>query len=126
MVETITPFVYGGRVRWATALALHAIGATTTAALFGAALGIAGRLLEAPWGRAGALALAAVAALYALGEVSRLTVAVPQLRRQVPDWWREYFSWPVAATLYGAGLGIGFFTYVSHGTLVAVSLAAFA
>ena len=126
MVETITPVVYGGRVRWATALALHAVGAAMTAALFGAALGIAGRLLEAPWGRAGALALAAVAALYALGEVSRLTVAVPQLRRQVPDWWREYFSWPVAATLYGAGLGIGFFTYVSHGTLVAVSLAAFA
>jgi hypothetical protein len=32
----------------------------------------------------------------------------------------------VAATLYGAGLGIGFLTYLAHGTLVVVSAAAFA
>jgi hypothetical protein len=126
MVETITPVVYGGRVRWAVALALHVLGATTTAALFGAALGLVGGLLEAPWGRAGALALAVVALVYALGEVPRVTATVPQLRRQVPDWWREFFSWPLAATLYGAGLGVGFFTYVSHGTLVAVAVAALA
>ena len=126
MVETITPVVYGGRARWAAALALHVLGATTTAALFGAALGLVGGLLEAPWGRAGALALAVVALIYALGELPRVTATVPQLRRQVPDWWREFFSWPLAATLYGAGLGVGFFTYVSHGTLVAVAVAALA
>ena len=123
MVETITPVVYGGRARWAAALALHVLGATATAALFGAALGLVGGLLEAPWGRAGAAFLAVVALVYALGELPRVTATVPQLRRQVPDWWREFFSWPLAATLYGAGLGVGFFTYVSHGTLVAVASA---
>src|SRR5919108_375060 len=41
MVETITPVVYGGRARWVVALALHVLGATVTAALFGAALGLA-------------------------------------------------------------------------------------
>jgi len=126
MVETITPVVYGGRTRWAVALALHVAGATVIAALFGAALGVAGALLEAPWGRAGALVIAITAILYSVGELPRVTASVPQLRRQVPDWWREYFSWPIAATLYGAGLGIGFFTYVSHGTLVVVALAALA
>ena len=126
MVETITPVVYGGRARWAVALALHVIGATATAGLFGATLGLIGGLVEAPWGRAGALALAVVALVYALGELPRVTATVPQLRRQVPDWWRELFSWPLAATLYGAGLGVGFFTYVSHGTLVAVAVAALA
>ncbi len=126
MVETITPVVYGGRARWVVALALHVLGATATAALFGAALGLVGGLLEAPWGRAGASFLAVVALVYALGELPRVTATVPQLRRQVPDWWREFFSWPLAATLYGAGLGIGFFTYVSHGTLVAVAAAALA
>ena len=55
-----------------------------------------------------------------------MTATVPQLRRQVPDWWREFFPWPVAAFLYGAGLGVGFFTYLSHGTLVVVALAALA
>ncbi len=126
MVETITPVVYGSRSRWATAFVLHVIGATATAALFGAALGAVGGLLDAPWGRAGAVVLAAAAALYALGELPRVTATVPQLRRQVPDWWREFFSWPVAAFLYGAGLGVGFFTYLSHGTLVVVSVAAIA
>jgi hypothetical protein len=126
MVETITPVVYGGRARWAAALALHVAGATVTAVLFGAALGAVGAVLEAPWGRAGVIALASAAAIYAAAELPRLRAPVPQLRRQVPDWWREFFSWPVAAALYGAGLGIGFFTYVSHGTLAVVALAAFA
>jgi hypothetical protein len=126
MVETITPVVYGRRARWAAALALHVAGATATAALFGAALGAVGAVLDAPWGRAGAIALAAAAAIYAAAELPRLRAPVPQLRRQVPDWWREFFSWPVAAALYGAGLGVGFFTYVSHGTLVVVALAALA
>lgn len=126
MVETITPVVYGGRTRWAIALVLHVAGATATAALFGAALGAVGALLEAPWGGAGLLAVAVTATVYALGELPRVTAPVPQLRRQVPDWWREFFSWPIAAILYGAGLGIGFFTYVSHGTLVVVAVAAFA
>jgi hypothetical protein len=126
MVETISPVVYGGRTRWGAALALHAVGAAVTAAGFGAALGLVGAALGAPWGRAGALALAATALAYAIGELPRVTVAVPQLRRQVPDWWRTFFAWPIAATLYGAGLGIGFFTYLAHGTLVVVSFAALA
>ncbi|HEX7246827.1 MAG TPA: MauE/DoxX family redox-associated membrane protein [Actinomycetota bacterium] len=126
MVETISPVVYGGRVRWAVALALHVVGATTTAAVFGAASGGLGGLLGAPWGRAGMAALTIVAAVYAIGEMPRVTATVPQLRRQVPDWWRGFFSWPVAALLYGAGLGVGFFTYLSHGTLVVVCAAALA
>jgi len=126
MVETITPVVYGSRARWGIAFLLHVAGATATTALFGAALGAVGGLLGAPWGRAGALVLATAAGIYALGELPRVTATVPQLRRQVPDWWREFFSWPVAAFLYGAGLGVGFFTYLSHGTLVVVALGALA
>ena len=55
MVETITPVVYGGRGRWVGALAVHVLGATLTAALFGAALGATGAALGAPYGRAGLL-----------------------------------------------------------------------
>jgi hypothetical protein len=51
---------------------------------------------------------------------------VPQLRRQVPDWWRTFFPPHVAAFLYGVGLGPGFLTYLGHGTLVVVSVAAVA
>ena len=126
MVETITPVVHGGRARWARAVSLHVLGATLTAALFGAVLGAVGSLLGAPWGRAGAIALAIVALVYAIGELPRASVAVPQLRRQVPDWWRTYFGPSAAAFLYGAGLGVGFLTFLAHGTLVVVAAAALA
>jgi hypothetical protein len=126
MVESITPVVYGGRGRWVRALALHVLGATLIAVVFGAAVGGVGALLGAPFGRAGLVAVAAVAALYALGTLPRLSVPVPQLRRQVPDWWRTFFSPSVTAFLYGAGLGIGFLTFLATGTLVVVTAAAFA
>ena len=124
MVETITPVVHGGRARWLGTLALHGLGAATTAALFGATLGWIGGTLGAPWRRSGLLAVAAVAAVYAFGELSPLRVPVPQLRRQVPDWWRTFFGRRTAAALYGLGLGVGFLTYLAHGTLVAVAFTA--
>ena len=126
MVETITPVVYGGRARWMGALVLHALGAMIAAGMFGATLGAIGRMLGAPWGRAGLLGVTLVAGLYALGELTPLRVPFPQLRRQVPDWWRTFFGRPIAATLYGAGLGVGFLTYLANGTLAAVSVAAIA
>src|SRR5918996_1376955 len=122
MVETISPVVYGTRTRWAGALALHAVGATATAAGFGALVAAAAGMLGAPWGRAGGAIVAAVAVLYLVRQLTGIRVPVPQLRRQVPDWWRTYFGRPLAAFLYGAGLGVGFFTFLGHGTLVAVTI----
>ena len=130
MVETINPVVYGGaagsRSRYRTALALHVLGAAAAAASFGAALGGLGSLLGAPWGAAGVLAVAAAAGLYMLREAFRVPVPVLEARRQVPDWWRTFFSRNVTAFLYGAGVGIGFVTYLGHGTLLVVSIAAVA
>jgi Methylamine utilisation protein MauE len=125
MVETITPVVHGGRAgRWGGSVALHVTGAMASAAALGAILGGAGSLLGAPWGGGGALLIALVAALYLVREATVVPVPVPQLRRQVPQWWRTFFSLPIAAFLYGAGLGVGFLTYLAHGTLVVVAVAA--
>jgi hypothetical protein len=125
-VETITPVVHGGsRSRWGISLALHAIGAAAAAAIVGSLLAGAGALLGAPWGVPGAVLVAAAAALYVARELGT-PVPVPQLRRQVPDWWRTFFPPHVAAFLYGLGLGPGFLTYLGHGTVVVVSVAAFA
>jgi hypothetical protein len=124
MVETITPVVHGGRGRWAVALTLHVLGATLTAAAFGLALGLVGSILDAPWLRAGAVLVAVMALVYAANELPGVSMPVPQMRRQVPDWWRTYFAWPTTSFLYGAGLGIGFLTFLAHGTLVVVALAA--
>jgi hypothetical protein len=127
MVETINPVVYGGsRSRYRAALALHVLGATAAAAIFGAALGGVGLLLGAPWGAAGVLAVALSAGLYLLREAFGVPVPVLEARRQVPEWWRTFFSRNVTAFLYGAGVGIGFLTYLGHGTLLVVSLAALA
>jgi len=126
MVETITPVVHGGnRSRWVVSVLVHAAGATATAALFGSLLAAAGALLGAPWGVPGVALVAASAGLYVARELG-VAVPVPQLRRQVPDWWRTFFPPHVAAFLYGVGLGPGFLTYLGHGTLVVVSVAAVA
>ncbi|MFN2390027.1 MAG: hypothetical protein ABR575_10545 [Actinomycetota bacterium] len=121
MVETITPAVHGGRrgFFWRD-VALHTLGATLSAALFGAALGGLGALLGAPWGDAGLVVLAAVAALYFLREAFGAPIPLFDRKRQVPDWWRTFYSPPVAALLYGLGLGVGFFTFLRFGTYVGV------
>lgn len=124
MVETITPVVYGRRRTFLLAVGFHAAAATITAGLMGAGLGLVGMVLGAPWGRAGALSVAAVALLYAAREAGGLPIPLPDARRQVPEWWRTFFSPPVAATLYGAGLGVAFLTFLSFGTFVAVAAAA--
>ena len=124
MAETITPVVHGGSRRaWAVSLAVHVLGAAIAAAAFGALLGTFGALLGAPWGTAGMLAVAAAASVYLIAELG-VHVPVPQLRRQVPDWWRMFFPPRLAAFLYGIGLGPGFLTYLTHGTLVVVAVAA--
>jgi hypothetical protein len=125
MAETIVPVVHGGRRSsyWAT-VALHTLAATAAAATLGLVLGLAGMILGAPWGALGAAALALTAALYALREAFGLPVPIPDRRRQVPDWWRTFFSPPAAAFLYGLGLGVGFLTFLSYGTFVAVAVAA--
>jgi hypothetical protein len=96
------------------------------AGAFGAALGATGSALGAPWGAAGLVAIATVGALYLAREAFGLPIPVPQLRRQVPDWWRTFFPFAPSAFLYGMGLGVGFFTFLAHGTLVVVSAAALA
>ncbi len=125
MVETIVPVVHGGkRSSYRLSVALHVLGATIAAAALGAALGLVGMALGAPWDSAGVLALAAVAVLYALREAAGLPLPLPDRHRQVPDWWRTFFSPPAAAFLYGLGLGVGFLTFLTFGTFVAVATGA--
>jgi hypothetical protein len=125
MVETISPVGYGDRRRrWLGAVALHALGASVAAAAFGATLGWMGSRLGSSWGPVGVGLVGIAAAAYAAREAFGVPVPVPAAGRQVPDWWRSFFSWQVAATLYGAGLGIGFLTFLANGGLVVVAAAA--
>lgn len=126
MVETITPVVHGGRNRryWLSVL-LHVVAATATATAFGALLGGIGLLVRAPWGPLGGALIVAIALLYAARELLGVPIPVPDRHKQVPEWWRTFYSPPIAATLYGIGLGIGFLTFLTFGTFVAVAVGAF-
>lgn len=122
MVETITPVVHGGRRgRWGTAVGVHILGAGLGAAALGGALGLAGLALGAPWGAPGLSVVAAVAAVYAGRELLGIPVPLPDRKEQVPEWWRTFFGPNSAPFLYGLALGVGFLTYLRHGTLVAVA-----
>jgi hypothetical protein len=67
-----------------------------------------------------------IAALYAVREVSGVPIPVPDRHKQVPLWWRTFYSPPVAGTLYGLGIGVGYLTYLSFGTYFVVTIAAIA
>jgi hypothetical protein len=126
MVTTIDPVVHGGRNRrYATAVFLHIVGATASAAALGGVLGAIGAIGGGPWAGGPAL-IAVIAGLYALREMLGLPIPIPDRRRQVPEWWRTFYSPPVASLLYGVGLGIGFLTFLGYGTFVAASVAAIA
>jgi hypothetical protein len=127
MVETIAPVVHGTRrVKYWGSVFMHALGAVVAAATVGAAIGGLGYVLRAPWGRGGAVFVGALALTYAAREAAGLPIPLLDRRRQVPEWWRTFFSPPVAAFLYGVGLGSGFFTFLTFGTFIAVAGAALA
>src|SRR5918999_268953 len=127
MVETIAPVVHGTRrARYWASLFAHAFGAVAAAAIVGAALGGVGYLLRAPWGAVGAVFVGVLAFTYAAREALGLPIPLLDRRRQVPEWWRTFFSPSVAAFLYGVGLGSGFFTFWTYGTFIAVAGAALA
>jgi Methylamine utilisation protein MauE len=122
MVQTITPVVHGGsRRRWVVSLSLHVLGATASAAAFGALLGGVGTLLGAPWGRSGMSLVAAIGVVYAAREIFGLPIPLPELRRQVPEWWRGALGARTSSFLYGLALGPGVGTHLRHGTFVAIS-----
>jgi hypothetical protein len=126
MVETITPAVHGGRkTRYLWSVGAHVLGAAIAAGALGLGLGAGGYLLGAPWGSRGLLGIAAIGGAYAMGAAGA-PVPVLQRRRQVPDWWRTFFSPVTSSLLYGLGLGAGFFTFLSFGTLTVVAAVALA
>ena len=127
MAEAITPVVHGGKRRpYLAASLLHAVGATLAAGALGLVLAALGAALRGPWDVGTPVAIAAIASLYLAREAFRLPVPLPERKRQVPEWWRTFFSPPVAAFLYGMGLGVGFLTYLTFGTFAVVMAGAFA
>ncbi|HYX86297.1 MAG TPA: hypothetical protein VE777_15105 [Gaiellales bacterium] len=118
MAETVAPVVHGVR-GWLAGVAAFAAGAIAAGVALGWSLGTVAAAAGGG-GAGGAWAAAAVAGTYAAREAGLVRLPVPQLRRQVPQSWREALPVPVAAGLYGAGLGVGFATYVPVATLVAV------
>jgi hypothetical protein len=108
MLETFTPAVCGSRKRQIVAQALFGVAAVATAAALGLALGLVGNVLGA---ERAVLVAAALALLAAAREAGLVRVPLPQARRQVPERWRAELPLPVWASGYGAGLGVGFFTF---------------
>jgi hypothetical protein len=125
MAETISPAVHGGRSRmyW-RAVAVHVLGSSLAGAVLGLMLGFLGAALGGPWQNSGPLVVALVATAYFLRVTAGLSVPLLHRRRQVPDWWRTFYSPAVSSFMYGLGLGTGFGTFASFGTFTAVAVAA--
>jgi hypothetical protein len=129
MVMTIAPRSVGSS-RHETlnrTLVPFAIGAVAAGALVFGAAGVVGQVMAGLSVVTAALLLGigAIASLYGVTYVAGRSLPVPHTLRQVPKLWREVFSPMTAAALYGAGLGVGFFTRVPFVTFyLAIALAA--
>ena len=123
MIETITPAGCGSRRRYRVALAVFGFAAVLASVLLGALLGLAGGVVGV---EKAALAAAALAALAAAREAGVLRIPLPQVRRQVPEWWRSRLPLPLWAAGYGAGLGVGLLTYQPVATFWVACAAALA
>jgi hypothetical protein len=125
-IDTIGPTGHtGGRRITATACATFLPGAVLGGLLTFGSLAWLGQLLHGAGGREAYVVAAAIALLAAVLEI-RGTRIVPQIRRQLPEHWRRVMPMPLAASLYGVLLGLGFTTFVlSFGVwaLAGVSLA---
>lgn len=109
MVETLTPAGCGGRHRQVAAVAMFTLASVAAAGALGALLGWFGSFMghrQALLSIAGLIAL-----LAALREAGEVKLAVPDLKRQVPEHWRRTLPLPVWSSGYGAILGSGFGTY---------------
>ena len=125
MVETITPVVHGeAGADGGSRSALHAVGAAVAAAIVGSLLAGAARCsarrgefrawCSSRWRRR------------CTSRASQAPVPAPQLRRQVPTGGARSSPRMSRRSSSGLGLGPGFLTYLGHGTVVVVSVAAFA
>jgi hypothetical protein len=125
-IDTIGPTGHtGGRRITAAACATFLPGAVVGGLLTFGSLAWLGQLLHGAGGRAAYVVAAAIALVAAVLEI-RGTRIVPQIRRQLPEHWRRVMPMPLAASLYGVLLGLGFTTFVlSFGVwaLAGVSLA---
>ncbi|HEY3193445.1 MAG TPA: hypothetical protein VGJ61_11710 [Solirubrobacterales bacterium] len=126
VIDTIGPTGHTGGRRTTIAACVAFLPGAIAGGLFTfGSLAALGGLLHGAGGRPAYMAAAAIALLAAALE-ARGTRIVPQIRRQLPERWRRVMPMPVAATLYGVLLGIGFTTFVlSFGVwaLAGVSLA---
>jgi len=126
VIDTIGPTGHtGGRRITATACAAFLPGAIGGALLTFGALALLGQALHGIGGRVAYAVAAAIAVGAAILEARGIPI-VPQIRRQLPEHWRRVLPMPLAATLYGVLLGVGFTTFVlSFGVwaLAGISLA---
>jgi len=126
VIETIGPTGHtGGRRTTVAACVAFLPGAVVGGLLTFGSLALLGDLIHGAGGRASYLAAAAIAVVASMLEARGARI-VPQIRRQLPEQWRRVMPMPVAASLYGVLLGIGFTTFVlSFGVwaLAGVSLA---
>ena len=112
------------RIAWLKALPAYTIGGTITAFLVGTLISKCGLLTHAylPVSVAGMCAIGVCVALV-LRELLFSDVRLPQVNRQTRPEWVMIFGSTTAAGMWGAHIGLGFATVISHGGIFPISVA---
>lgn len=123
MIGEITPLVkVANRMTWGLAVVAHTCAAIASATLLGLVLGIVGALVRAAL--EGVLSPSALPVLAALGSMALVAAALreagvvslrlPTLQRQTPQWIKRQFGLVWSSLLWGADLGQGWTTHILY------------
>ncbi len=127
-VGSLTPLrvCMGPRV-WAKAVAAYTLAGILTASFVGAIVSQLGRLLGIhafPSAAFSAIVLLAIALV--VREIGWIRFPLPQVHRQTQKMWADTYGFVTGAGMWGAHIGLAFFTVVRHGGFYVVAAAALA
>lgn len=124
-VGTITPLRQFGdnNKLWLQAVLGYTIGGLLTASIVGLLLGAIGSLFFAT-NAPTLFGLAALAAILAIRELGLINFSMPQIHRQTHQVWAWDYGIAQGATMWGAHIGLGFATVITHGGFYVIVLVA--
>lgn len=127
MAGTVSPAGRGARAsRWGKRVIAFGAGSAVGATLSGGVVALVVSSLDATLGQSAAVALVLCVAAYFIVRDAGLQLPIPYRAGQVPEWLRRTTTPTVSAGLYGAMLGVGFYTHYTVAahpiTLAAIAL----
>ena len=126
-IGTLTPLRSRSRPLWIKAVLAYTLCGALTASCVGAVLAHVGAAIGIhAHPTTTAIVILVLAIVFLAREIGWIKFSLPQIHRQTTKMWADQFGLVIAGGMWGAHIGLAFFTVVKHGgfyVIVAIALA---